>query len=68
MDEKAQGAFEYILMLGGILLIVVVIIIIIKSNVLTPATGTVEQSTGQYQQSTNCSDLNSSTLQECLNR
>ncbi|MGB9576892.1 MAG: class III signal peptide-containing protein [Candidatus Micrarchaeia archaeon] len=68
MDEKAQGAFEYILMLAGILLIVVVIIMVVKSNILSPATGTVEQTTGQYQQTTNCSDLNASTLQECLNK
>lgn len=68
MDNKAQGAFEYILMLGGILLVVVIVILIVKSNVLAPATNTVEQTTNQYVSSTNCTGLNASTLSECLGK
>ena len=34
MDEKAQGAFEYILLLAGVLLIVVLAIIILRGSVL----------------------------------
>ncbi|MBU1196902.1 class III signal peptide-containing protein [Candidatus Micrarchaeota archaeon] len=36
-DRKAQGAFEYILLLAGVLLIVVLAIIILRGSVLGSA-------------------------------
>jgi|GEM_PF-5238104 len=40
--SKSQGAFEYILLLGGILLIVVLIIVILKTAILSPANANVQ--------------------------
>ncbi len=37
MDNKGQGAFEYILLLAGVLLIVVLVIIIMRGNILGSA-------------------------------
>ncbi len=41
-DRKAQGAFEYILLLAGVLLIVVLAIIILRGSVLTTANAQIQ--------------------------
>jgi len=40
LDDRGQGAFEYILLLAGVLLIVVLVIIILRNTILT---GTVNE-------------------------
>jgi hypothetical protein len=45
LDDRAQGAFEYILLLAGVLLIVVLVIIILRNTVLTGTVGTQINST-----------------------
>ena len=48
MDDDAQGAFEYILLLAGVLLIVVIAIVILRNSVLPSANEQLNQSTGNY--------------------
>lgn len=36
MDEKAQGAIEYLLLAGAVILFVVIVITIVKTYVLSP--------------------------------
>ncbi len=55
MDEKAQGSFEYILMLGGVLLLVSIVYVIIRSDVLEGGKHTVNQSYNQWENATNTS-------------
>ena len=45
MSRKAQGAFEYILLLAGVLLIVVLAIIILRGSVLTTANAQIQAQT-----------------------
>jgi len=68
MDEKAQGAFEYLLLLAAVLLIVVLTILILKGDVLRPSQETVTENMGAYSNFTNCSELNASeqAITECL--
>ncbi|MEW5955573.1 MAG: class III signal peptide-containing protein [Candidatus Micrarchaeota archaeon] len=68
MDEKAQGAFEYILLLAAVLLIVVLSILILKGDVLRPSQETVRENVGAFSNATNCSALNASEeeITRCL--
>jgi uncharacterized protein (UPF0333 family) len=63
MDNKAQGAFEYVLLLAGILLIVILVIVILRSSVLNQANAQIRQNTNTIQQLTNCTQINSTTVQ-----
>ncbi|MBI3588495.1 hypothetical protein HY995_05315 [Candidatus Micrarchaeota archaeon] len=56
MEEKSQGAFEYVLLLAGILLVVVMAIVILRSSVITGAQEQVNSSVGAYRNATalNC--------------
>jgi hypothetical protein len=51
LEDKAQGAFEYILLLAGILLIVVLVIVLMKGVLTGPTNQTIQQGVGQYNQS-----------------
>ncbi len=44
MEDRGQGAFEYILLLAGILLIVILVIVILKSVILSPANANIQSS------------------------
>ncbi len=48
MNQKAQGAFEYVLLLAGIILIAVIAILILRNSVLPSANAQLQSSTGQY--------------------
>ena len=58
MDEKGQGAFEYILMLAGILLVVIVVILILRTQ-LTDVGTNVDTTAGQISNRTSCDLINS---------
>jgi len=64
MDEKAQGAFEYILMLAGVLLVVIVVILILRTQLGGVGTN-VNTTTSQLNQSSYCNLLSNSTHNCC---
>ena len=69
MNNKGQGAFEYILLLAGILLIVVLVIVILKSSILTNANTNVAQSSTTITHQTNSTLCNSkNNITQCLNQ
>ena len=69
MNNKGQGAFEYILLLAGILLIVVLVIVILKSSILTSANANVNQSSQTITKQTNATLCNSpNNITQCLNQ
>ena len=62
MDEKAQGAFEYILLLAGVLLIVVLAIIILRGSVLNQGNQQIVSNMNQSLYRTNASDTRNLNL------
>jgi hypothetical protein len=54
--RKAQGAFEYILMLAGILLVVILIVLILNGTVKTANNG-ITTNANTYSNLTNVSSL-----------
>lgn len=62
LDNRAQGAFEYILLLAGVLLLAVFITIILRSSVLPSSSTQLNTSIGAWQNSTrvNCTGPNGS--------
>ena len=48
MDDRAQGAFEYILILAGVLLIVVVVVLVLRDTILPQTRAQLKESVGQY--------------------
>ncbi len=58
MDDRAQGALEYILLLAGVLLIVVIAVVILRNNVIPSANTQINQSIGNWRAVVNisCSD------------
>jgi uncharacterized protein (UPF0333 family) len=54
MDEKAQGAFEYILLLAGILLIVILVVVILRTSVLGQANSQIRSNVNAYANLTGC--------------
>jgi hypothetical protein len=50
LSKRAQGAFEYILLLAGILLIVVVVIMVLRVSVIPAANQTLQGGLQQWQQ------------------
>ena len=64
MDEKAQGAFEYILMLAGVLLVVIVVILVLRSQLGSTGT-TVNASIGKINRTTSCNMVINSTHSCC---
>jgi hypothetical protein len=60
---RAQGAFEYILLLAGILLIVVVVITVLRVSVIPAANQTLQGGLQQWQAMVNfCQDESTATL------
>jgi len=58
LDERAQGAFEYILLLAGVLLIVVLVIIILRNTILTGTVSTqINESLKRWVNLTNASTV-----------
>lgn len=55
-NRKAQGAFEYILMLAGIIMIVVMIVLILQSNIGN-SSANLNQSMTVYNNFTNVSRI-----------
>lgn len=53
MNQRAQGAFEYVLLLAGIILIAVIAILILRQSVLPTANAQLQASTVQYANSVN---------------
>ena len=62
MDDRAQGAFEYVLLLAGIMLVAVLVIVLLKSAVLPSTNEQLNQSIGNWRQvvKLNCTGINSS--------
>ncbi len=58
MNNKGQGAFEYILLLAGILLIVVLVIVILKSSILSGASTNVNTTSNDIMNNVNASACN----------
>lgn len=50
MDDRAQGAFEYVLLLAGIMLVAVLVIVLLKSAVLPATNEQLNQSVGNWRQ------------------
>ncbi len=61
-DERAQGAFEYVLLLAGIMLVAVLVIVVLKSAVLPSTNEQLNQSIGNWRQvvKLNCTGVNGS--------
>ncbi|MGB9577482.1 MAG: hypothetical protein ACPL4N_03235 [Candidatus Norongarragalinales archaeon] len=47
--ERAQGAFEYIMLAGAVVLFLVVAVIVAKAKILAPAFNTTRSNVGQYE-------------------
>lgn len=60
VDDRGQGAFEYVLLLAGILLVAVLVIVLLKSTVLPSANEQLNQSIGNWRQivKLNCTGTN----------
>lgn len=50
MDDRAQGAFEYVLLLAGIMLVAVLVIVLLKSSILPSTNEQLNQSVGNWRQ------------------
>jgi parallel beta-helix repeat protein len=59
-NRRAQGAFEYVLLLAGILLIVVVVITVLRSSIIPAANQTLQGGLQQWQQAVGYCDGQSS--------
>lgn len=57
MKFRAQGAFEYILLLAGILLVVILAIVILRGGVLSAANNQITGSLGVFSNLTNASQV-----------
>lgn len=57
MDNRGQGAFEYILLLAGILLIVILVIVILRSSVLSQANAQITSNVNTFTSLTNCTTI-----------
>ncbi|MBI5224412.1 class III signal peptide-containing protein [Candidatus Micrarchaeota archaeon] len=55
MDQKGQGSFEYILMVGGVLLLVAVTIVMLRGGVINSGKDSVNSSYVNYANATNTS-------------
>lgn len=64
MDEKAQGAFEYLLLLAGILLIVILVVVILRGSGLNQANQEIQQNIRTLGNLTNCTNYNA-TIVNC---
>ncbi len=62
MEQKAQGAFEYLLLLGGVLLIAVLVVLILRGGVFSQAKHTIDVNTNAWVNLTNTSNC---TLTNC---
>lgn len=49
MFKRGQGAFEYLLLIGGVLFLAVAVIMILRGNLLTTGEGVIKQGTSMYQ-------------------
>ncbi len=70
MDEKGQGAFEYILILAGVLFIVLAVIFVLRGTAKN-ANANVDTTMGQISNTTRCELVNSSccwssAFNECM--
>ena len=58
LDDRAQGAFEYILLLAGVLLIVVLVIIILRNTIVTGTVGEqINETLAKWSNLTNASTI-----------
>lgn len=48
MDNKAQGAIEYILLAGAVILFVVIVVTVVKSYLLTPGASQTQNSSNDF--------------------
>lgn len=55
MEERAQTALEYILLLGGILMFIILLIVLWQEQVYRPAANTVGNAMQVYRNLTNVS-------------
>ena len=62
MDRKAQGAFEYILLLAGVLLIVILVIVILRSGILGAANNQISKNVNVWKGLTNCTQYNETMI------
>ena len=54
MDNKAQGAFEYILLLAGILLVVILVVVILRNSIVNQSNNQIGSNLNTYFALTNC--------------
>ncbi|MBI5636152.1 class III signal peptide-containing protein [Candidatus Micrarchaeota archaeon] len=59
MDDRGQGAFEYVLLIAGVLLIVILVVLILRGNVLGSAKTQIDYGIGNY---TNVVDYSNQTV------
>ena len=53
MNNRAQGAFEYVLLLAGVILVAVIAILILRGNVLPSINNQINNNLAGFQNSTN---------------
>jgi hypothetical protein len=51
---KGQGAFEYLLLIGGVLFLAVAVIMILRTGVLATGQSTLNQSVTQFNETVTC--------------
>lgn len=56
MEERAQGAFEYVLLLAGILLVAVIAILILRGNIFPSANNQIQQNINSFKNITNATN------------
>ena len=61
VDDRGQGAFEYIMLVAGVLLVVVLAIVVLRTNVLPGAGAQLGASVNEWRKlvSLNCTSNNS---------
>lgn|GEM_PF-2851252 len=53
LDDRGQGAFEYILLLAGVMLVAVLVIVVLKNTVLPSANDQLNKSVGTWKKLVN---------------
>lgn len=53
-NKKGQGAFEYLLLIGGVLFLAVAVIMILRTGVLTTGQQALGNATGQFNETVGC--------------
>lgn len=57
-DEKAQGAFEYVLLISGVMMIVATVVVVLRSVVVPEIGGQVTENAKELRGLLNCTNSN----------